>query len=49
MGTITYQLHRVGGGESRFEVDIERPARMGELNSEDHPDWTRLSYNQCPN
>lgn len=49
MGSITYQLQRADGTESRFEVDIERPARMAEQNSEDHPDWTRLSCNQCPN
>ena len=49
MCTITYQLQRENGKECRFEVDIERAERMFEQNDEDHPDWTRLSCNQCPN
>ncbi len=49
MSTITYQLQRDSGKEWRFEVNIERPPLMLEQNDEDHPDWTRLSCNQCPN
>lgn len=49
MRIVSYELNREDGSECRFEVDIERPERMVEQNSEDHPDWTRLSCNQCPN
>ncbi len=49
MSIITYQLQRENGSECHFEVDITRPVRMTEQNDEDHPDWTRLSCNQCPN
>jgi hypothetical protein len=49
MSVITYQLQRENGSECRFEVDIERPARIAEQNSETHPEWTHLTNNQCPN
>jgi hypothetical protein len=37
------------GTERRYEVDIDRAGRMAEQNSEDHPEWTRLDFNQCGN
>ena len=49
MNVITYQLQREDGSECRFEVDIERPDRREELSQEEHPEWTRLGNNQCPN
>ena len=49
MSIITYQLQREGAAECRFEVDVERPERMAEQNSETHPEWTLLENNQCPN
>ena len=49
MGTVTYQLQLQDGTERRYEVDIDRPDRMSELNNEDHPEWTRLDYQKCSN
>jgi len=49
MTTITYIITREDGRECRFDVDIERPSRMGEQNDENHPDWTHLGCHQCPN
>jgi hypothetical protein len=49
MNLITYQLSGESGSEASFEVDIERPERMAEQNSESHPEWTELGNNQCPN
>lgn len=49
MGLITYQLSGESGSEAHFEVNIERPDRMAEQNSESHPEWTELGNHQCPN
>lgn len=46
---ITYQVKLDDGVERRYEVDINRPARMQEQNGEEHPQWTRLEQHQCNN
>lgn len=49
MSTVTYELKGENGQATRFDIDINRPARMEQQNSETHPEWTRLGNNQCPN
>jgi len=49
MSTITYQLQLNDGTERHYEVDIDRPSNLAERNAEEHPEWTRLAYQQCSN
>jgi len=49
VSSVTYQLKLQDGRERRYLVDIDRADRVAEQNNEEHPDWTRLEYNQCSN
>jgi len=45
---IEYNFNMDDGKVLNYHVDFERP-RNKILNREDHPDWTELSFHQCPN